>query len=79
MQVMTNNTPLRYYLVFLQYETILRELFTHLLVPQAVVEELQQPKTPARVRTWMAAAPCLGGDLPACQSARRRVTAFRGG
>ncbi len=56
MQVITNNTPLRY-LVFLQYETILRELFTHLLVPQAVVEELQQPKTPARVRTWMAAPP----------------------
>jgi predicted nucleic acid-binding protein len=55
-RVITNNTPLRY-LVFLGYETILRDLFTHLLVPQAVVNELQRPKTPARVRTWMASPP----------------------
>lgn len=56
MLVVTNNTPLRY-LIFLAYETILRELFTHLLVPPAVVQELQHAKTPARVRTWMAAPP----------------------
>lgn len=56
MLVITNNTPLRY-LVFLGYETILRELFTHVLVPPAVVQELQHAKTPARVRTWMAAPP----------------------
>lgn len=29
----------------------------HLLVPQAVVMELQQPKTPVRVRTWITAPP----------------------
>jgi len=56
MRVITNNTPLRY-LVFLGYETILRDLFTHLLVPPAVVNELQHAKTPARVRTWMASLP----------------------
>ena len=56
MHVITNNTPLRY-LVFLAYENILRELFTHLLVPPAVVQELQHAKTPARVRTWMASLP----------------------
>lgn len=56
MQVITNNTPLRY-LIFLGYETTLQTLFTRLLVPQAVVRELQQPKTPARVRDWMAAPP----------------------
>lgn len=56
MQVITNNTPLRY-LIFLGYETILQALFTHLLVPQAVAHELQQPKTPVRVRTWMASPP----------------------
>jgi|SRR2546425_6959448 predicted nucleic acid-binding protein len=50
------STPLRY-LVFLGYETILRDLFTHLLVPPAVVNELQHAKTPARVRTWMASPP----------------------
>ena len=38
MLVITNNTPLRY-LVFLAYETILRDLFTSLIVPQAVVNE----------------------------------------
>lgn len=56
MPVVTNNTPLRY-LIFLEYETILQELFTHLLVPPAVVQELQHAKTPARVRTWMATPP----------------------
>ena len=52
MRVVTNNTPLRY-LVFLGYETILRDLFMHLLVPPAVVNELQHAKAPARVRTWI--------------------------
>ena len=56
MQVITNNTPLRY-LVFLEYEPVLPALFTHLLVPQAVVTELQQARTPARVRTWITAPP----------------------
>ena len=56
MLVITNNTPLRY-LVFLAYETILRDLFTSLIVPQAVVHELQHPKTPAHVRAWMASPP----------------------
>jgi predicted nucleic acid-binding protein len=56
MRVITNNTPLRY-LVFLGYEMILRDLFTHLIVPPAVVNELQHAKTPARVRTWMASPP----------------------
>lgn len=56
MQVITNNTPLRY-VVDLAYETILQKLFAHLLVPSAVVQELQQAKTPARVRAWMAAPP----------------------
>jgi predicted nucleic acid-binding protein len=56
MRVVTNSTPLRY-LVFLGYETILRDLFTHLLVPPAVLNELQHAKTPARVRTWMASPP----------------------
>jgi len=56
MRVITNNTPLRY-LVFLGYETILRDLFTHLFVPPAVVNELQHAKTPARVRLWMASPP----------------------
>ena len=56
MLVITNNTPLRY-LVFLAYETILRDLFTSLIVPQAVVNELQHPKTPAHVRAWIASPP----------------------
>ena len=51
MRVITNNTPLRY-LVFLGYETILRDLFAHLIVPPAVFNELQHAKTPARVRAW---------------------------
>ena len=56
MLVVTDNTPLRY-LVFLAYENILPVLFTRLIVPQAVVHELQRPKTPDRVRAWMAAPP----------------------
>lgn len=56
MRIITNNTPLRY-LVFLGYETILPDLFTHLIVPPAVVKGLQHAKTPARVRIWMASPP----------------------
>jgi hypothetical protein len=56
MRAITNDTPL-WYLVFLGYETSLRDLFTHLTVPPAVVTELQHAKTPARVRTWMASPP----------------------
>ena len=54
--VISNNTPLRY-LVFLGYERILPALFTRLIIPRAVVDELQRPKTPVRVRSWMATPP----------------------
>jgi predicted nucleic acid-binding protein len=51
------NFSVQQYLGFLGYEMILRDLFTHLIVPPAVVNELQHAKTPARVRTWMASPP----------------------
>jgi predicted nucleic acid-binding protein len=56
MRVITDNTPLRY-LILLGYVDILPALYGRVIVPAAVVTELQHPKTPAAVRAWMAHPP----------------------
>jgi predicted nucleic acid-binding protein len=56
MRVITNNTPLRY-LILLGYVEILPALFGRLIIPQAVVHELQHPRTPAVVQAWVAHPP----------------------
>jgi predicted nucleic acid-binding protein len=56
MRVIADNTPLRY-LILLGYVDILPALYGRVIVPAAVVTELQHPKTPAAVRAWMAHPP----------------------
>jgi predicted nucleic acid-binding protein len=56
MRVITDNTPLRY-LILLGYVDILPALYGRVIMPAAVVTELQHPKTPAVVRAWMAHLP----------------------
>ena len=56
MRVIADNTPLRY-LILLGYVDILPALYHRVIVPAAVVTELQHPKTPAAVRAWMAHPP----------------------
>ena len=56
MLVVADNSPVRYLRV-LDCTHVLPVLFARLLIPQAVLRELQHPHTPAVVRTWMAARP----------------------
>jgi predicted nucleic acid-binding protein len=50
MLVITDTSPL-HYLVLIDHPVIFPALFRRVLVPPAVVEELQRPRTPAPIRT----------------------------
>jgi predicted nucleic acid-binding protein len=56
MRVITDASPL-HYLVLIACVHILPELFGRILVPRAVAEELQHPRAPAELRTWLASSP----------------------
>jgi predicted nucleic acid-binding protein len=56
MLVIADNTPLRY-LILLGYVDTLPALYGRVIIPHAVLTELQHPHTPAVVRTWMANPP----------------------
>ena len=56
MIVVADNGPLRY-LVLIGVVHVLPSLYERVLVPQAVAAELQEAKTPAAVRTWIAQPP----------------------
>lgn len=56
MIVVADTTPLNYLILIHQIE-ILPVLYGRVLIPQAVSAELQQPRTPAPVRAWIAQPP----------------------
>jgi predicted nucleic acid-binding protein len=56
MLVIADTSPL-HYLVLIEQTAILPTLFDHILVPPAVAEELQRPRTPAAVRAWIESPP----------------------
>jgi predicted nucleic acid-binding protein len=56
MLVIADNTPLRY-LILLGYVDILPALYGHVIIPHAVLIELQHPHTPVVVHAWMANPP----------------------
>jgi predicted nucleic acid-binding protein len=56
MLVVSDNSPVRY-LRLLDCAHVLPILSGRILIPRAVVEELQHPNTPAVVRTWLADPP----------------------
>jgi predicted nucleic acid-binding protein len=56
MLVIADNTPLRY-LILLGYVDILPALYGHVIIPHAVLIELQHPHTPVVIRAWMANPP----------------------
>lgn len=56
MIVIADATPLRY-LVEINCENILFQLFGRVLVPVAVAQELNRSRTPEAVRRWIAAPP----------------------
>jgi predicted nucleic acid-binding protein len=56
MLVIADTTPLRCLVVLGQVD-LLHTLFGQVLIPPAVVGELQHPKAPAALQTWMASPP----------------------
>lgn len=56
MRVIADASPL-HYLVLIEATSILPTLFGRILIPQAVAEELQHPKTPPPVQVWLASPP----------------------
>jgi predicted nucleic acid-binding protein len=56
MRVVADTSPL-HYLVLLASASVLPELFGRIIVPPAVIDELQQPRTPAEIHAWLASPP----------------------
>jgi predicted nucleic acid-binding protein len=56
MIVIADTTPLNY-LVLIHQSHLLPRLYGRVLIPQAVYDELQQERTPAPVRAWVANRP----------------------
>ena len=56
MIVIADATPLNY-LVLIGHADILPRLFDQVLIPSAVMNELQRSRTPEIVRAWIAAPP----------------------
>lgn len=56
MLVVADTSPL-HYLVLIQHEALLPALYEQVAIPPAVLADLQQSRTPALVRAWVANPP----------------------
>src|ERR1700686_3462549 len=56
MTVVSDTSPINY-LVLMELQDLLPALFDHVLIPGAVLRELQSPQAPATIRKWMASTP----------------------
>jgi len=63
--VISDTSPLRY-LVLIGQADLLPALYTEVLIPEAVAEELNQPATPEPVRRWIVHRPACdpGASAP---------------
>lgn len=56
MLVVADTSPINY-LILIQHELLLPTLYTQVIIPPAVLRELEDPETPGAVRTWVAHRP----------------------
>src|ERR1700739_1333883 len=56
MIVIADTSPL-HYLILLERAEVLQHLYGRVIIPEAVVRELQAQKTPAVVRRWISSPP----------------------
>jgi len=71
MLVVADTSPLNY-LVLMQQDTLLPTLYERVMIPPAVREELQRPRTPQAVRQWVAHPPAWLTVQPPQQSLSTR-------
>src|SRR5215510_6005572 len=71
MLVVADTSPLNY-LVLMQQDTLLPMLYERVMIPPAVREELQRPRTPQTVRQWVAHPPAWLTVQPPQQSLSRQ-------
>jgi len=71
MLVVADTSPLNY-LVLMQQDTLLPTLYERVMIPPAVREELQRPRTPQAVRQWVAHPPAWLTVQPPQQSLSRQ-------
>ena len=80
MVVVTDTSPINY-LILTGYVDVLPVLHGDVVIPQAVAWELRDPRTPERVRQWIAAPSCMVFDPASprtcrscpCRLGRRRT------
>jgi predicted nucleic acid-binding protein len=56
MIVISDTSPLNY-LILIDYQDVLPTLFGQIIIPQAVLNELQHAKTPEKIKNWITAKP----------------------
>jgi predicted nucleic acid-binding protein len=56
MIVISDTSPLNY-LILIDYQDVLPTLFGQIIIPQAVLNELQHARTPETIKNWIAAKP----------------------
>jgi predicted nucleic acid-binding protein len=54
--IISNTTPINY-LILIDQINVLRHLYAHVMIPQAVFGELQDEGTPGKVKAWVASHP----------------------
>lgn len=57
MKVVISDASPIHYLALIEEVHLLRALFSRVIIPQKVFDEIQQPKTPAAVKTFAASLP----------------------
>src|SRR5262249_47292425 len=73
MTVIADSSVLNY-LILIEAADVLQQLFKEIIIPEAVAAELQRPKTPAKVATWMAQRPdWLRINTPATSRADKQL------
>jgi len=56
MIVVSDTSPLNY-LILIDFQDVLPTLFGQIIIPQAVLNELQHTKTPEKIKNWITAKP----------------------
>ena len=56
MIIVSDTSPLNY-LILTDYQDVLPTLFGQIIIPQAVLNELQHVKTPEKIKNWIVAKP----------------------